>query len=186
MNYFLTGPKHIGKSTVRRQVLEELNCSFGGFQTALVRDEEGRPVSCHILPCFSDPSVPAGTAVPSPENRIFFCPGKQLLSPVLDANAEKILRLVLSEGHRPDLIVMDELGSAESDDLFFQALVRECLDSDIPVFGVLQACGSDFISSVLSREDTVLFEITEANRDAVVKAVCDRMKKGSAFRRNTL
>lgn len=175
MNYFLTGKKHLGKSTVRRRILALLGCSYGGFETVVVRAENGAGKSCHILPCFSGPLPEDFSPLPTEENTVFLCPRGETVLPALDRIAEAVVTRVLTE--KPDVIVMDELGPAESGDRTFQALVTRCLDSEIPVLGVLQQCDPGWLDGIRARSDTAVFEVTEENRDSIAETVARNIRE---------
>ncbi|MBO5122414.1 MAG: nucleotide kinase, partial [Oscillospiraceae bacterium] len=66
-----------------------------------------------------------------------------------------------------ELIVMDELGPAESAAAAFQDRVLALLDGEIPVLGVLQEGESAFQRQVATHPNVELIYVTKENRDSL-------------------
>lgn len=155
---FLTGEKGVGKSTLLKKLLEEREERVGGFLT--VRSAAVFPgrISLHLL------QLEDGE-VPTEENFLCFCP------PCGDAAAaERFDRLgcaVLARGG--ELLVMDELGPAETLAEAFWLAVKEALDGSVPVLGVLQGTDSSLYRLVSTHPNVCLVEVTKKNRDALAE-----------------
>lgn len=136
---FLTGEKGVGKSTTLKKMLETSKCIKGGFITVkhngsvhmLALDQNG---NCRDLPCESNKLFNCGNNTPSKE-----------IAQRFDLLGTEILKEALKSS---ELIVMDELGPAESYAEKFQEMVFQVLDSDIPVVGVLQKGESQFLDRI--------------------------------------
>lgn len=178
MNYFLTGKKGVGKSTLIDKVLAQQGFSYGGFRTLVCEDAKRGGRTCHMVSAFFEPALCEASSVPSDENAVFFCRDKSHLFPAFQAIYESIFASVEEHTHRLDLILMDELGPAEQKDEHFRRLVTQWLDADIPVFGVLQCCDADFITTIRMRRDVVLYEINEDNRDMLTGVIGEAVRKG--------
>lgn len=67
------------------------------------------------------------------------------------------------------VIVIDEIGKMECFSARFREAVVRALDSDKVVLGTIGLGGDKFIRTLKEREDVLLLEVTEQNRDALVK-----------------
>lgn len=177
MNFFLTGKKGVGKSTLICRILEEQGFSYGGFRTIIRMDEEVGGRVCHMVSAFSEQGLCDVASIPTKGNGIFFCRNKDELFPVFQSIYEKIFASLEEHENRLDLILMDELGSTERRDYRFRMLVNKWLDADIPVFGVLQRVDSDFLEEIKQRRDVALYETDENNREAVASLISDAIRR---------
>lgn len=152
---FYIGPRGIGKSTLLQKHLAQLDGTYAGFRT--VKVPCGDSFSVHMLPVDK-------METPSEANFLFCRDGKRNY-------AENALRFdsigcgILSDAEGAELIIMDELGSAESAAKAFQRRVLELLDGDSPILGVLQEGESAFQKKVASHPKVELIYVTEENRD---------------------
>ncbi len=182
MNFFLTGKKGVGKSTLICRILEGQGFSYGGFRTVVRMDEGRNRRVCHMVSAFSKQGLCDAASVPCKENRIFYCRNKDELFPAFQNVYEKIFAAVEKYENRLDLILMDELGAAERRYDRFRMLVNKWLDADIPVLGVLQQVDFDFLEGIKRRRDVALYEINEDNRETfapiIGNAIRMEIKKG--------
>ena len=65
----------------------------------------------------------------------------------------------------PDVLLMDELGPAESGAKKFCEAVLAALDGDLPVLGVLQKADTEFLRAVAGHPRVRLVTVTVENRD---------------------
>lgn len=152
---FLTGKKHIGKSTVLKKILQGYQGRIGGFFTVRTREFLKEAYSVHLF-CPGDPPIP------DEKNLLFVC-GK----PQADTR-ERFDRLgtqALSRTWGCSVILMDELGSHEASAVLFRKAVLQFLEGDIPILGVLQAPGEGSWPEVAGHPKVQVVEITEENRD---------------------
>ena len=118
----------------------------------------------HMLP-------PSAEAVCTPENRIF-----TRRSGVFSIDTERFAglgRALLESGGPWDLLMMDELGPAESQVPEFQAAVLRQLDGTVPIYGVLQAADSAFLEQVKHHPQVHVETVTEENRDALPRKLLE-------------
>ena len=152
---FYTGPRGVGKSTVLQKHLAHVNGVCAGFRTVKVPCGEGFTV--HMLPLNN-------TELPAEENFLFHRDNKRKYT----ENAVRFNTIgcpMLADIEGAELVVMDELGSAESEAKAFQARIFELLDGDIPVLGVLQEVESEFQKKVAAHPNVQLIYVTAENRD---------------------
>ena len=154
---FYTGPRGIGKSTLLQKYLAQFAGVYTGFRTVKVPCEDAFTV--HMLPVDK-------TVVATEQNFLFHRDGKH-------EYAENALRFdaigcgLLADAEGAKLIVMDELGAAESAAKVFQDRVLALLDGDIPILGVLQEGESAFQRRVATHPNVELIYVTEENRDSL-------------------
>ena len=154
MHLFLTGEIQVGKSTLLSALLDSLGLPACGFRTCW-RRTEGED-TLHLLPwgveaaCGTDNQVARrrdGRA--ETLSGRFDTLGTELLTP------------------RPGcaVMVMDELGFLERNDLRFQEAVLRALDGPLPVLGVIKPRNVPFLDQVRAHEGVQVVTVTPENRD---------------------
>ena len=154
---FYTGPRGIGKSTLLQRRLAQFCGTFAGFRT--VKVPCGDSFSVHMLPV--DERV-----TPAEEN-FLFCRDKKREYGENALRFDAIGCRFLADIEGAKLIVMDELGAAESAAEAFQNRVLELLDGNIPILGVLQEGESEFQKKVATHPNVQLIYVTPENRDSL-------------------
>ena len=152
-NYFLTGDKGIGKSTIINHYIDMCGLKVGGFKTLRFYNEDGR-VSYHIIDVSKNEP-------PNKDNFLFY-KGKRP-NDVYKRFDE--LSIVLDGYKNFDLILMDELGPTEENAEIFKNKVIKVLDSDIIVVGVIQDAKSNFLDTIMNRKDVKIYRIDLNNRN---------------------
>lgn len=160
-NIFLTGEVGVGKSTVLRKVLKLLAPTVcGGFLSVSEPAPEGAMLYVYIEKAWEktphDEAHLVGlrtgdghfTSYPEVFNNV----GAEILS---------------STPPQAVLIIMDELGTMESDAETFKKAVFSALDGPLPVLGVIKNKHSEFLDKIRSHPRSVIIEATADNRDAL-------------------
>lgn len=150
---FLTGEKGVGKSTLIDHLLA--GCTPCGFRTCRVEGVLSRP-SVHLL------TVPDTT--PTADNLLFYCGA---YSP----ERFDTLGVAALENRSGDVLLMDELGPAESGAEKFTAAVLAALDGELPILGVLQQADTPFLRAVARHPRVRLVTVTPQNRDVLRAAL---------------
>ena len=150
----------MGKSTLLRKLLERWGVSPAGFVTVKAGQVCQGRVTVHLLRLAEEER-------PAPENLLFFCDRPWTEDTLRRFDALGCAALADCAG--AELLVMDELGPAESRAERFQAAVWQALDGDIPVVGVLQRAESAFLQRVAQRTDVEVIEVTAENRDTLLQ-----------------
>lgn len=159
-NLFLTGPKHVGKSTILFSALEKFPVAFAGFRVDRVFEGK-RLRAFRIIDLNSRSSAKISTARRG---------GWDVHIDAFETVGAEAVRNGL---HRADLIVMDELGRFEIPAHGFRQAVAEALDSQTPVIGVLKDDDNPFLNGIRNREDTEVLGVTQENRDNIRQYVED-------------
>lgn len=164
MHALIVGPRGVGKSTLIRRVLSDLNKPVFGFETkkedALADESLGSPVYIYA----------AGTEHrQTPENLVGHCKNKcfATMKEAFDRYAPK-LRLPVPENH---VILLDELGFMESSSEAFCGAVLALLDGDIPVIAAVKDKDFPFLNAVRTHPNCRCFHITPENRDELFPEV---------------
>ena len=164
MHVLITGPRGVGKSTLVRRVLAELNTPVFGFETkkepALADPARGTPVYIY------EAGAPRRR---TEENLVGYCENRRAaaVKESFDRWAAR-LRAPVPEGH---LVLMDELGFLESSSPDFCAAVLERLDGNVPVLATVKDKNTPFLEAVRAHPRGKCFFITEENRDALFEEV---------------
>mgnify|MGYP000944892343 FL=1 len=157
-NLFLTGRKHVGKSTILFSTLEKFPVALGGFRVDRVFQGK-RLRAFRIIDLDSSSSAKISTARKGGWD-------------IHVDSFETVGAEAIKNGIRcAELIVMDELGRFEITAYGFRQAVAEALDSTVPVIGVLKEDDNPFLNEIRSRDDTEVLEVTEENRDEVKRYV---------------
>jgi nucleoside-triphosphatase len=70
-----------------------------------------------------------------------------------------------------DLIVIDEIGKMECFSVKFKTLIEKIMDSEKSVIATIARKGARVIEQIKRRDDIRLFEVTQDNRDRLVKDI---------------
>lgn len=152
---FLTGKKHVGKSTLLKKVLHNCSVPIGGFFTVRSCSYLQSIYTLHLLQASS-------ALVPNASNFLAICgkPDKQTAQRFDQLGCE-----ALTVNSNASLIVMDELGPHEGDAVLFRQTVLQTLNRDVPVIGVLQDSDAPFLKEIMQHPNVTVFLITEENRN---------------------
>jgi len=167
-NLLLTGRPGVGKTTLVRRVLEELNdIAASGFYTAEIRSA-GRRLGFQIITLDGQEAILAHVEIP----------GKHRVSRYgVDVAAfERVALPSLALSPHTRLIVIDEIGKMECFSQLFRQAVLHALVADTPVLATIALRGDRFIEGLKAREDVELVEVTPANREQLVRELATRLR----------
>ena len=167
-NILLTGEVQVGKSTVIQKVLDMLKKDYdlkiGGYRgTRALIKEENKTILRFGMNSLSDNSsykVLQNEIIDGKNNVTIYSESFDEYAPKLKADLENC-----------NLIILDEIGFAESNSPKYLEVLNEALDSDKVVFGVLKKWDCPVVNGVRDRQDVTLFNIDEDNRDYIYNEI---------------
>lgn len=164
-NLFLTGKKGIGKSTILKNALKQLNVSIGGYVTERIL--EGHYTKFIVKSLYDNVE----------EYTIIKVDTKNNSKKIYKDSFENGLVSILDKSFiNRDLIVLDELGCAENNMDLFTSQVFKLLNSEKIVLGVLKDDNCNFLNKIRDRDDVLVIRVTEENRDYIHKEVVEILK----------
>ncbi|NMM63129.1 hypothetical protein HBE96_10560 [Clostridium sp. P21] len=151
---FLTGERSIGKSTLLKKVIKNIDCSIGGFVQEKEFTEETKFFRVESLYNLQDSYIMGKYDMKK----------KKLYT---DMNIFNVISqdVLLKSLHNRELIVLDELGFIEEKAPLFKDTIFKILNSGKPVIGVLKECEGNFVQKIANREDVQVIKIDKNNRD---------------------
>lgn len=170
MHTLIVGQRGVGKSTLIRRVLAQVDRPLFGFETkkenSLATEELGSPI--YIYDAGKEHTH-------TQENLLGWCKNKHFDSfkDVFDRYAPK-LRQPVPEG---SIILLDELGFMESSSEEFCSAVLNLLDGNVPVIAAVKYKDTPFLQAVRSHPKAKCFWIDEQNRDALYEEVLPFVKQ---------
>lgn len=166
MHVFLTGEKHVGKSTLVRRVLDKANVPYGGILSVSELEDGIRRV--YLKDIHGEEKRLCGICV---NHHI-----EEKHPEVFDSFGVEILK----KARNKSLVVIDEIGNMEGSALSYNAFIQNLLASEeIVVFGVLQNMAKTELASVLRRNEHIqFFEVNTENRESLVDTLAEIIKKG--------
>ena len=152
---FLTGKKHIGKSTLIQKILDDYKKTADGFLTVRTKNYLKDQYSVHMYHLKEK-------EFPNESNLLFLC-GKT------DEHTADTFDLlgcnILSMCSDCSLIVMDELGPHEAKAALFREEILHLLDGQIPVLGVLQEPAEACWPEIVNHPNVEIITLSESNRN---------------------
>lgn len=156
-NIFLTGEKHIGKSTLIQSILDKLNLPVGGYVTERVTGNNKTTYIVRSLYNSSESYTIANVNTVDRSREVF-----------MDSFDVGIVSILEKSFENRNLIVLDELGFFENDSRIFKHKVFELLDSNKIILGVIKDYNCEFLNDIKKRDDVLLIRITKENREEIL------------------
>jgi nucleoside-triphosphatase len=164
----LTGRPGCGKTTLIKQVVNELPRGAGGFYTEEIRDG-GTRAGFKIVTLDGEEAVFAHVDFKT-RSRV----GKYGLN--LSALERIGVDAIRQAIHARRLVVIDEIGPMEIRSPIFREAVNEALDSAVLVLATIFARPLPFTEAIKSRRDVTLIEVRADNRERLVSELSDRIR----------
>lgn len=165
----ITGPRGVGKSTLIRRVLKELDRPVFGFETqrepAMEDPELGVPVYIHF---------PGESRQYTRDNLLGYGNSRRIntVTGAFDRYVSRLLLPIPENG----VICFDELGFMESKEDAFRAAVLSRLDGNIPVIAAVKDMDLPFLNKMRQHPKCHCLFITEENRNELFYEALARMK----------
>ena len=172
MHSLIVGSPGVGKSTLIRRILAELNRPVFGFVTRKEKDEWdpdlGNPI--YIYPAEETP-------VRTEENLVGHCKDRR---PVVYKEAfDRFAPRLQEPVPRGAVILMDEIGFMEASSEAFCAAIMKLLEGDIPILAAVKDKDTPFLRAVRSHPKARLFHISPENRDSLLSSILVHMEEAA-------
>ncbi len=162
-NILICGPPGVGKTTLIKKILENINLRAGGFYTEEIK-ENNRRVGFKIISLDNQKGILAHISVKGMK-RV----GRYGVN-IYDL--ENIGVKSLSQALRDDdLIIIDEIGKMEIFSDKFKEKVLDCLHSEKFVLATIGIGGDKYISRIKERDDVIVFKMNRENRDRLIDRI---------------
>jgi len=165
-NILLTGKPGCGKTTLIKQIIEELGLDAGGFYTQEIRIGGGR-IGFKIITLDGKEGILAHVDIESPYRVSKY--GVDLES--LEKIGVDSIHKALEEN---EVVVIDEIGKMELFSQKFKDVVISVLNSQKKVLATIMLAPNPFADKIKRRQDVKLFYLTPENRRRVreeIKAI---------------
>ncbi len=170
-NLLLTGRPGSGKSTVIREVVNELSSQgvkVGGLHCPEIRGPLGRLGFKIVELATGEEKILARVGHAGPRVSRY---GVDLTN--LGEMSKKALEVLPSV----DVVVIDEIGPMEVMSPVFREFVLQALESPKPVLAAVhKKTEGGFIGGIKKRPDVAIFEVVSENRERLLVEVKERMK----------
>lgn len=155
-NILITGNPGVGKTTLIRKIVSNLDAPAGGFYTLEVRDEDGKRWGFKIISLDGREAVLA--SVDTISNRRVSKYGVNVEA--VDRIGVAALREALS---RHKIVVIDEIGRMELVSNRFRDIALKAIESPKIVLGTIAMSDTNFAKKIKDRKDTKIIRLTREN-----------------------
>lgn len=164
MHTIITGVRGVGKSTLIKRILKQLECPIYGFETvkesSIYIPHMGYPVYIYEAD---------GEHKRSKENLVGFVDECQ--HAVYTDVFEKFVPILRRIKNRSGIIMMDEIGTMEQEATTFCEIVLELFNGEIPIIAAVKDKDNEFLNSVRNHSNVKCFRITNSNREEIYQDV---------------
>ena len=174
-NILLSGPPRVGKTTLILKIVKKLkelkSVKVAGFNTSEILKDKAR-VGFKITSLDGDEATMAHLNIDSE-----FKVGKYKvdIEALEDVGANALIK---GKAVNADILIIDEIGKMELFSDLMQLSIADALDSTKRVLGTILEAHHYFTEKIKSREDTLIIEVTENNRDQLVADIVKMLKMG--------
>jgi nucleoside-triphosphatase len=167
-NFLITGLPGVGKTTLIKKVIEELNHLHpAGFYTEEIR-EEGQRNGFEMISLNGKRGLFSHKNIKSPYRIGKFKVDIESFENLLDS-----IPFFDSSNH---LIIIDEIGKMECLSDRFKNLLKKIFDSEKLVIATIALKGSGLIAEIKERQDIQLLEMTKHNRNSLLLEILKEME----------
>lgn len=170
MHALIVGERGVGKSTLIRHVLNELNRPVFGFETKKEETLENPVRGCPIY-IYDAGSPHCQTS----ENLIGY--HREQDAAVITAAFDRYARKLLESVPDDAVVEMDEIGFLEAKSDAFCRAVLHLLEGDRPVIAAVKNRDIPFLNALRQHPNARCFYITPKNREELFEEVLEFMKQ---------
>lgn len=163
MNILITGKPGIGKTTLIKEISQKIGKKAAGFYTEEIREGSQRK-GFKIKTLDGKTGILSGIDVKSP-----YRVGKYKVD--LEGFENIALPAIENALSSSKTIIIDEIGPMELFSKRFKDVVLKALDASNPVVATIKHKGSKFIDKIKSRDDIVLYDFSQTDKNDILKAV---------------
>jgi len=162
-NILISGPPGVGKTTLIKKILENLNLKVGGFYTEEIKENKNR-IGFKIISLDNQEGILAHISIKGMKRVGRY--GVNIYD-LENIGVKSLSRALRDE----ELIVIDEIGKMEIFSDKFKEKVLDCLNSEKFVLATIGIGGDKFIFQIKERNDVIIFKMNRDNRDELVDKV---------------
>lgn len=162
-NIFISGKPGCGKTTLIKEILEELKIKVRGFFTEEIKRNKER-IGFKIVTLNGKTGILAEKGFKSPYRVSKY----GVILKVLEEIGLKGIEEGLKEN---SLIVVDELGKMELFSQKFKRVVLAALDSKNKILGTMMLKPNPFCEKIKKRPDTKIFYLTRKNHQSIKEQI---------------
>lgn len=167
-NIFVSGKPGCGKTTLIKEILEELKMKARGFFTEEIR-KNGERIGFKIVTLSGKEGILA--------EKGFKSSYKVSKYGVILKDLEEIGVKEIEEGLKAGcLIYVDEVGKMELFSPKFRQIILKALNSKNKVLGTIMLKPNPFCNKIKERKDTKIFYLTRENRERVKEEIIELLK----------
>lgn len=170
MHALIVGDRGVGKSTLIRRVLKELNCPVFGYETKKEEQLEDPLRGCPIY--IYDAGKPH---IRTPDNLIGH--HREQNTAAITAAFERYAPRLLLPVPKNAVVELDEIGFLEAKAQSFCQAVLQLMDGDRPIIAAVKSKDIPFLNALREHPNARCFHITPENRDALFEEVLEFMKR---------
>jgi len=160
----ITGRPGVGKTTLVRRILDALDAPAGGFYTRELLGGDGRRTGFELVTLDGQSATLASVDLAGPQRVGRF--GVDV--DALECLGVPAIEAAVEAGH---LVVVDEIGKMELLSTRFERAIVESLRKHRLLFGTITRSRHPFADELKAQPDTLLHELTEANRERLAGLV---------------
>ena len=168
MKLFLTGSPGVGKTTVTRRIVEQLDgFTCAGFYSAEKR-QRGQRVGFKVVTLSGREGTLASVGRRPPtvgKYSVHVTEFENLVLPALGPQTKPA-----------DLYVIDEIGKMELFSLQFRNRVINLIAAPVNLLATIAKKGEGFVDQIKARSDIELIEVTRNNRDELPDQLAQKIK----------
>jgi nucleoside-triphosphatase len=156
-NILICGPPGVGKTTLVKKILKNINLRAGGFYTEEIK-ENNRRVGFKIISLDNQEGILAHISIKGAKRVGRYGVNIDDLESIGVKSLDRAPR-------NEDLVIIDEIGKMEIFSDKFKEKVLACLNSEKFVLATIGIGGDKYISRIKERDDVTVFKMNRENRD---------------------